>query len=299
MMRSVLTTCLVALSCQAAFAFDRGLTCTSGAMDTTAGPLRKILSGDELQVLALTADGRLFCFEEDKPTRGKVLSTVNGLQTDTKLVGIDFRVQDGQLYGVGDAGGVYLIQAKTGVATLVNRLSVALQGSLFGVDFNPAADRLRIVSDAGQNLRHNVNAGGVTLADGALNYTAGTAASGVVGAAYTNNDVSPAMPASTGTTLFVLDTAQDQIALQSPPNGGSLVPTGKLTLDGAAVAGFDIYSVLRDGITVSNRALATLVASDGAVTLYDVDVLTGKATRKGALPTGLAVVDIAIPLSQP
>jgi hypothetical protein len=31
----------------------------------------------------------------------------------------------------------------------------------FGVDFNPAADRLRIISDAGQNLAHNVNAGGV------------------------------------------------------------------------------------------------------------------------------------------
>ena len=40
----------------------------------------------------------------------------------------------------------------TATATFVNALSVPLMGTSFGVDFNPAADRLRIVSDLGQNL---------------------------------------------------------------------------------------------------------------------------------------------------
>ena len=31
---------------------------------------------------------------------------------DTALVGIDFRVQDGKLYGVGNGGGVYTIDAR-------------------------------------------------------------------------------------------------------------------------------------------------------------------------------------------
>ena len=59
------------------------------------------------------------------------------------------------LYGVGNGGGVYSIDPATAQASFVSQLSVALDGTSFGVDFNPAAGRLRIVSDAGQNLRHN------------------------------------------------------------------------------------------------------------------------------------------------
>jgi hypothetical protein len=40
------------------------------------------------------------------------------------------------------------------VATLVTRLTVGLDDTRFGIDFNPAANALRIVSDTGQNLRH-------------------------------------------------------------------------------------------------------------------------------------------------
>ncbi len=272
------------------------LSCASGTAGTQAG--KKASADDKLDVVALTTDGRLVCFNEHKPAKARLIGMVNGLQGDTRVVGIDFRVQDGQLYGVGDTGGIYTLSTANATATLVNRLSVPLSGTTFGVDFNPAADRLRIVSDAGQNLRHNVNPNGVTLADGTLNYTAGTPASGIVAAAYTNNDLSPATPATTGTTLFVLDATQDQVVLQSPPNAGSLMATGKLTVDVPSATGFDIYSVLRDGITVANRALATAPAADGSVELYSVDVLTGKAQPRGKLAAGLSVVDIAVPLSQ-
>lgn len=286
---------------QAAQADEHRLSCASGMPDTASSPIapfKKHADADALNVVGLTTDGRLVCFNERRPSRLQLIGTVSGLQMDTRLVGIDFRVQDGLLYGVGDAGGVYMLDTGHAQATLVNRLSVALSGNTFGVDFNPVADRLRIVSDTGQNLRHNVNAGGVTLLDGALNYTAGTSALGVAGAAYTNNDLSPATPATTGTTLFVLDAALDQIALQSPPNNGSLVPTGKLTVDSATLTGFDIYSVVRGGVTVRNRALATLSAADGSVRLYDINLLTGKATARGTLPSALTVMDIAVPLAQ-
>jgi hypothetical protein len=40
--------------------------------------------------------------------RTREIGFVNGLSSpDASLVGIDFRVQDGQLYGVGDGGGIY------------------------------------------------------------------------------------------------------------------------------------------------------------------------------------------------
>ena len=128
---------------------------------------------------------------------------------------------------VGNAGGVYLIDTSNAVATLVNRLTVPLDpsASSFGVDFNPAADRLRITSSSGQNLRHNVNAGGSTVNDSTLDYTPGSPAIGVVGSAYTNNDLN----AATATTLYALDSNLNQIALQSPANAGTLAATGSLT----------------------------------------------------------------------
>ncbi len=302
MERTLILASMLSLSVSAAQAGHGGseLRCVSGALDTAAAPAKHPARAKELEVLVLTTDGRLACLNEEAPGKARVLSTVNGLQVDTSLEGIDFRVQDGALYGVGNAGGVYKIDQGSGVATLVNRLSVALEGSRFGVDFNPAADRLRVVSDTGQNLRHNL--AGTTIADGPLNYTVGTTATGVVAAAYTNNDLSPAAAptnaAATATTLFVIDAMLDQVVLQSPPNAGTLVATGKLQMDVGNWTGFDIYSVTHGGITLSNRALGTVAMADGRTSLVSVDVLTGKATARGALPAALAVADMAVPLNQ-
>jgi hypothetical protein len=277
----VIATAIAALSISSGAFATNSFDCGSGQ-----GEGRKLL-----RVVALTDTGTLLCFNELAPKLARTIGYVNGLVDDTSLVGIDFRVQDGLLYGVGNAGGVYTIDTSNGYATLVNRLSVPLAGASFGVDFNPAADRLRIVSDTGQNLRHNVNAGGVTIVDGALNYTAGVTATGIAAAAYTNND----LDATTATTLFDLDASLDQIALQSPPNNGSLAPTGKLNVDAGAAAGFDIYSTLRGGITKSNQAFAALNVS-GYAALYKVTLTTGDTTLVGRLKQG--VVDIAVPLNQ-
>ncbi|GHD79568.1 hypothetical protein GCM10010336_61820 [Streptomyces goshikiensis] len=104
-----------------------------------------------------------------------------------------------------------------------------LTGTAFGVDFNPTADRLRIISDTCQNLRHNVNvATGGTLADTPRHHTpATTPTAGVSGAAYTDND----LDAATATSLFDIDTASYRVALQSPANSGTLAPIGNLGVD--------------------------------------------------------------------
>jgi hypothetical protein len=252
---------------------------------------------DNVRVIGLTDDGRLVRFRANAPQKPRDIGYVTGLSgTDTALVGIDFRVQDGKLYGVGNGGGVYTIDAATGEAQFVNALTVPLAGTAFGVDFNPVADRLRIISDSGQNLAHNVNPGGVTAANSALTYTAPPAApvtaTGVAGAAYTNNDLN--QPA-TATTLFDVDTMMDQIVIQSPPGNGTLVATGKLGLDAAVVTGFDIYSRLERGVTVSNHAFASLV-TNGSHAFYRIHLTTGRAIRLGAL--GETLIDLAIPLKQ-
>ncbi|MFE9045998.1 DUF4394 domain-containing protein [Streptomyces sp. NPDC007818] len=59
--------------------------------------------------VGLTSDQRLVGFDVRKPSDTWVLGKVSGLQGDTMLVGIDFRVQNAKLYGVGDRGGVYTV----------------------------------------------------------------------------------------------------------------------------------------------------------------------------------------------
>ena len=131
------------------------------------------------------------------------------------------RPATGQLYGVGSTGRLYLIDASSGRASMVGSAPLALAGTRFGVDFNPTVDRLRIVSDAGENLRVNPDTGALVLADGAL-----TAGFIVTAAAYTNN-----FAGATTTALFDLDTTGDQLLLQNPPNAGMLTVVGALGID--------------------------------------------------------------------
>jgi len=256
----------------------------------------------KLQVIGLTSDQRLVAFRACKPGRLREIGPVSGLGGgDSTLVGIDFRVQDGMLYGVGNGGGVYTLDLATAEAGFVSQIGPALSGTAFGVDFNPVADRLRIVSDAGQNLRHNIAlATGGTTEDLGLTYTAPptapVTATGIAGAAYTNNDLTVMGAANTATTLFDLDTNLNQLAIQSPPNNGILAATGLLGVDPGAAAGFDIYSTLDlAGMTIRNTGVASLVVG-GVTGLYGIDLLTGKAQLFGAL--GDTIIDLAMPLAQ-
>src|SRR5205085_2788972 len=134
----------------------------------------------------------------DSASLGSITSVpVVGLQTSETLVDIDVRplptspgVQS--LYGVGSSSRVYIINPLTGVATQVGSSGAfVLNGTAFGIDFNPTVDRLREVSNTEQNLRLNPNDGTLSGTDTALN-----PAGNVVSIAYTNN-----FPIASTTTL--------------------------------------------------------------------------------------------------
>lgn len=277
---------------------DPGKRDDSGALPAQNGSAGARRQPDSSMVIGLTGDRRLVSFRTNDPDRLRTIGKVTGLSGDTRLIGMDFRVQDGKLYGVGDRGGIYTMGTRDAKATKVSQLTVGLTGNTFDIDFNPAANRLRVVSDTGQNLRHNIDdpmgapATGTTAADTTLTTPpAATPTTGVVGAAYTNNDRN----ASTATTLFDLNVAADQIAVQSPANQGELAPTGSLTVDAVGDAGFDISTTLRDGVAVANAGFATLKV-DGRYRFYRVDLLTGRVSATGAFRQD--VLDIALPLDQ-
>ncbi|TQE37940.1 DUF4394 domain-containing protein [Streptomyces ipomoeae] len=256
-----------------------------------------------LRAFGITGDGTLMAtFTTDRPNVLNWVRAVTGLSGDTALIGIDFRVQNGLLYGVGNKGGIYTIKIPTGtedvVVTKVSQLQYTLNGTNFGVDFNPAADRLRVISDNGQNLRHNLN-DHTTIQD--LNLTTppteGTT-KGVSAAAYTNNDLNGA----TATTLFDINTTSDQVVIQSPANNGTLAPTGSLGIDAGINAGMDIFSTLSNGKTVSNAAFAALAPSGaGTPSLYNINLFTGEATLVATDPAmakfPLNITDLAISLT--
>jgi len=261
---------------------------TSGAGAASATP--------SLRAFGITGDGTLMAtFTTDRPQVLDWVRLVMGLSGDTKLVGIDHRPQNGLLYGLGDKGGIYTIKLPNPptttdvVVTKVSQLQVALYGTTFDIDFNPAADRLRVLSNNGQNLRHNLN-DNTTVTDSPLNIPpATTAALGVTAAAYTNND----LVGSTGTTLVDVDTLNDQVVLQSPPNAGNLVATGLLGFDANLDSGMDIFSTLTNGKTTANAAFASLTPYGASLpSLYSVDILTGSPTLIGQFP--LNITDIAI-----
>jgi Domain of unknown function (DUF4394) len=268
--------------------------------DDTADARR---SGRSLNAVGLTTDGRLVRFSTDTPGRTRNIGKVQkGLSGDQSLIGIDYRVQDGKLYGVGNNGGIYTLSDADASATRVGQLTVALMGTTFGVDFNPAANRLRVISDAGQNLRHNIDdatatmppLAGMTQPDGTLTIPpATTPAAGVTGAAYTNND----LDANTVTTLFDIDTVNDTVVVQSPANAGLLAPAGKLQVDAGTSVGFDIYSRNRFGVTQGNTGYAT-VSVLGRYSFFQVNLLTGKLSRIGGFRADTQVMDLAIPLDQ-
>ncbi len=248
----------------------------------------------KLPAYALSKSGRsLVTFDAKDPGDARYVGRVKGLADGERLVGIDFRPRTGDLIGVGSQSNVYTLDLRSARATRKSSLAVmgtpvVLAGDSYGVDFNPTVDRLRVTSDAEQNLRINVDTGATTV-DKPLAYAAMDANAGadpsVVGSAYINNDSdeivvppAPPTPGTTGTMLFAIDAGRDSLALQNPPNDGVLNTVGKLGVRTSKVVGFDVFSKIEAGKAVANTAYASLRWS-GRTRLYRVDLATGDADR--------------------
>jgi hypothetical protein len=198
-----------------------------------------------------------------------VSKPITGLQAAENILGIDMRPATGQLYALGSTSRLYAINMSSGVATAVGLVPFAtlLSGTSFGFDFNPTVDRIRVVSNTGQNLRLNPNDGTVAATDMPLN--PGTPM--VSGVAYTNN-----FPGATTTVLFDIDLSADKVYTQIPPNNGTLVELGNLGVDATGEVGFDI-----GGTTNKPYALLTV---GGTVRIYSVNTTTGTVTQVSTFP---------------
>jgi len=226
-------------------------------------------------VLGLGDDNRLLGFKATTPNTIDTNVAITGLNNGETLLGIDVRPKDNLLYGLTSAARLVTIDPATGAATVKATLSAdaadttapyaGIQGTAFAVDFNPVADRLRVIGNTGQSLRINVDTGATTT-DGAIN-RAGVAPV-VAAAAYTNS-----IPNATATQLFDVDSASSVLALQNPPNDGTLANVGPLGVTIAGDGGMDIAGGANGLVLAALRTTA-----GGASALYRVDLATGAAT---------------------
>lgn len=209
-----------------------------------------------------------------------VTKPITGLQAGENIVGLDFRPLNGQLYALGNSSRIYTITvgATTATATQVGApLPTPLTGTEFGFDFNPVVDKIRVVSNAGQNLRLDPVTGGITGTDTNLSPTPVA----VSAAAYTNN-----FAGTNSTELFVIDHNTDKLYLQNPPNGGLLVERGALGINISQANGFDIGSTSQK---------AYLMASVGADTkIYSVNTTTGATASLATYPNPVRAFTIGL-----
>ena len=257
------------------------------------------------KAVAVTASNKLLKFNAGRPDRILTKLGITGLQVGETLLGIDYRVSKDQLYGLGSSGRLYIINEDTAVASAVGvPFAVKLEGTQFGFDFNPTVDRIRVVSNTGQNLRLHPDTGAVVdsnpalegvQTDGKLMYAAGDVNFGkspmTVGAAYSYNKADTKI-----TTNFALDAAAGTLVTQGSregvmpavsPNTGQLFTIGSLGL-AFNNASFDIQAV-------SDVAFAAL-NSDGTSSSrwVMIDLKTGAAKSLGSVGGGERVVGVAM-----
>jgi hypothetical protein len=214
----------------------------------------------------------------------KVVGSV-ALAGGASLVAFDVRPADGRLYGVTPEGAIVVVDPKTGAWDKVSQLSEMLPpGVAVSVDFNPVADRMRILTSTGLSLRVNVQDGKATV-DGALRFADTDANAGatprVVAAGYTNS-----VAGAKETTLYDVEMSRGVLVRQAPPNDGILAAIGALGLHDDGPVAFDIWS---DGA----GANAGWLLSGGR--LHRVDLMTG-ATSMPVEIKGLSgrIIDLAI-----
>jgi hypothetical protein len=220
-------------------------------------------------------------------------SFISGLEPSESVLGIDFRPSTGELFALGSTGESYTINRSSGIATRITGsfVSPSLSGFSFGYDFNPVTDRIRVVSEANQNLVLNPNTGLVQSAGPNLFYAAGDPHAGVdpnvVDAAYSNN-----FPGAPTTQLYGIDTALDILVLQNPTTG-ALTTVGNLGLNATAAGGFDI--------SPSGWAYAVLLpAGSSQSSLYTINLNFGFATPVGQIDGGVVITAMSVlPVPEP
>lgn len=246
-------------------------------------------SASAATIYAINDSGtRLLSFDSATPRVIQSSKFINGLSGGDSIIAIDFRPSTSQLYGLTDAGQLVTLNLANAVSSSVANVTPPLNGNNFGFDFNPMADRIRITSDANQNLNVSPTTGADNGASAPLFYVAPPGLDpNIVGSAYLNS-----VPSAGSTSLYGIDSGADTLVTQNPANAGGLTTVGGLGVDTTGIVGFDILTngSSNTGFVALNPSLTNLS------NLYTVNLTTGLATYVDQIGGGMVVRDISVVL---
>ena len=241
--------------------------------------------GNAREFYATDTGNNLLRFSSDDPGRLRA-KQITGLPAGVSLKGIDFRPASGDLYGLGSDKVVYRVNTRTAIAVPEGKsfdLSPSiLMGGNNGLDFNPTVDKIRVTSDARENIRLNPDDGTLLAVDTMLTPTDVQ----IVGSAYTNSSFTAFATRPTVTELYAYDVsgAVDRLWIQRPANAGTLIMPLSTGLRLRSSLGFDIAGANNVGWVAGTQQ------SSFRNRLYKVDVTTGQAKSMGRIGDGTRTI---------
>jgi hypothetical protein len=241
---------------------------------------------------ALADNNTVYEMDMREPTKMGNPVGITTLEPNEKLIAIDFRPATGQLIALSDRNVFYTVYIDL---NRPSRPSVPINpqtaikapavGPVYGFDFNPVTDQMRVVSNLGENLLLDPRTG---LVDPKTGKASGVATPYVGAIAYNNN-----YSGATNTTLYGIDTKEDKLVRYENADASAVQPVGDIEFDIDEVGGFDISP---KSYRSQGREYGIASIRRGSTWELDyVDLTTGKLHKLGDLPTGKKILGIAFP----
>ena len=222
---------------------------------------------------------------------------ITGVKNGDVILAIDIRPATGLIYGLSATGILYTINLNIvnggSNAKMVSGtpLNPAIAGTIVGFDFDPRSDRIRLVTEKGQNMRINPTTGAVSNIDFPIN--PGLASMNSIAYGMTLSSI-------TGASLYDIDILGGNLYRQNPTQG-TLTFVGPLGLTISGEGGFDIsrrgaaFASLFAGIRDGSGGGVGGSGDDGqpAYRIYSINLKTGKATSYGRVNGNL--IGLTIP----
>jgi hypothetical protein len=277
-------------------------------------------------IYAVTLNNRLILFGSENPGTIARSVPISGLPFFNRIVGIDFRPSNGKLYGVGNDSRVYLLDPATGAATAVSPTPfqpkiVEVSDIHFGMGFDPATERIRLISaESGGNWSISPDDGTATTGM-QVRYAAGDPNEGsspeILGLSYTPLGAATAkavslrkLSASLGPQdlcedlMWAIDARLAELIGSCDPDEGDFTSLGPLEgITGISIV-FGCGELKHDPEgTLYSANLLRLPDGKLKVTLFRFDGQTGEMTTVGDIPTdsplqAMAFLNINLPFQR-
>jgi DNA-binding beta-propeller fold protein YncE len=247
-------------------------------------------------IYAVDLANQLVLFGTESPGTLSRKVPITGLPILKRIVGIDFRPSNGKLYGVGNDSRVYIIDPVSGAATPVGNApfqpAIDIFEVHFGMGFDPAADRIRLmVAESGANYSINPDDGTAVL-ETSVSYAAGDPHEGatprISGLGYVPLGAAAVAARRVGSASLG-PSPLEGVLLALDADLGNLVEsidpkTGEFTTIGPLLMAFFRCAEIKAGLDPDGTVnLFAVVLGAAQNLLLKLDALTGKATSLGAV----------------